>query len=146
MDSLRKEVKEEATTRVVVGVIVNNKNEILVGQRVEDGKWELIGGEVKPGEKLETGLVELINKEVGPIGVFPKNLVWEENQRSGDNLDNVKYIKCDLPVYKLPTNHPDRHSRIVWRQGSDLINLDMTERDRRFAQSYEQWRDRLVAE
>ena len=53
---------------VVVGIIINEKNEILIAQRTEKqshaGYWEFPGGKVEPGETLEEALHRELQEEV----------------------------------------------------------------------------------
>ncbi|MCB0384021.1 MAG: (deoxy)nucleoside triphosphate pyrophosphohydrolase [Bdellovibrionales bacterium] len=57
-------------TKVVAGIIWNDKGEILIGRRGRQqghlaGKWEFPGGKVEPGESVENALVREIGEEIG---------------------------------------------------------------------------------
>ena len=54
---------------VVVGLVFNDKNEILIALRpphvVQPGVWEFPGGKVEPDETLENALIREFQEEVG---------------------------------------------------------------------------------
>ncbi len=57
----------------VAAVIVDDDGRILLGQRVDDGRWSLIGGILDPGEQPAEGLRREVEEEAG-IVVLPELL------------------------------------------------------------------------
>ena len=51
----------------VGAVIVGDDGRILLGQRVDDGRWSLIGGILDPGEQPAEGLVREVEEEAGVL-------------------------------------------------------------------------------
>jgi len=54
---------------VVVGLIINEKNEVLIALRpphvVQPGVWEFPGGKVEENETLENALIREFHEEIG---------------------------------------------------------------------------------
>jgi len=57
----------------VSAVVVNDRGEILLGQRVDDGRWSIISGFAEPGEQPATAVVREVFEETG-VHVTPDRL------------------------------------------------------------------------
>lgn len=115
----------------VIIFIINENKQILLGkrsneERIDGGKWALIGGHVSKGESKEVAAAREIKEEIGleikkedliPIGHEEINL---ENHNS--HVIYFYYLKKDVDIEKciLETSEV---SAIKWFSISEVINL-----------------------
>ena len=97
----------------VAGVVTNNKNEVLLIKRADNGNWEIPGGVLENLEKIQEGVHREIMEETGvevqinflsgiykniPVGVVA--LVFNCSYVGGDLLTSsesveVKWVKAE---------------------------------------------------
>lgn len=102
------------TKLIVLGLITNNKNEVLLSQRFDPDikgahlKWDLLGGTNEFGESLETTLKREIKEETGlkvkVMNLLPKSVskTWKHKK-----FDLHVVIFCYHCLYLSGKTHLD---------------------------------------
>lgn len=78
----------------VTGYIVNDRNEVLLERRADNGKWALVSGIVEPGEQPADTLIREAKEEAG-IDVVVTDLVdvqSDTNELVYPNGDRAMYM------------------------------------------------------
>jgi len=104
--------------KVAVGVVKNNRRQILISQRPADkshgGFWEFPGGKIKPGETAEQALRRELQEEL--------NLTPERFRHLITVQHDYRNYSVSLYVYLVYTWHGDIHGR----EGQALEWVDLT--------------------
>lgn len=96
----------------VAGIVRNDKGEILMQRRSDDGWWGLPAGSVDPGEKPAQALVREVHEETGLlirptklIGLFGGADGFRHTYVSGDIVEYmVALFACEIVGGKLQIN------------------------------------------
>ncbi|MBW2967913.1 NUDIX hydrolase [Candidatus Woesearchaeota archaeon] len=130
---------------VVLGLIENDKGQVLVSQRVDPKvpeahmKWDIPGGKIDFGEDIKDAVVREILEETGldveVISLVPHavSMVWKHDDYLQHTL--VFCYDCRLIGGEL---HLDDHriNDLKWVEPKDLLSLDLLPTTREFAQRY----------
>ena len=94
----------------VAAVIVNDRGEVLLQRRSDDGRWGLPGGAMEPGEEPAETLVREVREETA-LEVVPERIV---GVYSGPDF-RVRYGNGDEAMIgaKLPTSRSPISQRTV---------------------------------
>lgn len=77
----------------VTGVVRNDRGEVLLGRRADNGLWALISGILEPGEQPAHGLVREIEEETGvQVRVEGISSVWVMPEVTYPNGDRAQYL------------------------------------------------------
>lgn len=112
----------QAKIIVVVGIVFNERGEILIAQRTSKqshaGYWEFPGGKVEVGETLEQALIRELHEEVHikPLAI--------------SHLQTIEYDYGNRPVqlnfFRIEkftgTAHGAEQQQIKWITSSELSN------------------------
>jgi len=110
----------EPTLQVAVGVLLNDKNEVLVALRPEEshqgGLWEFPGGKVEHGESVEDALKREFNEELG-LNILSSSPFMEIRHSYSDK--SVMLNVCRIEAYSgIPQGKEGQP--IAWRATSEL--------------------------
>ena len=133
----------EVTIRVGVGAIILKGGKILLGIRnVDDnkGKWELLGGLIKPTETLEDAIKREVMEEAG-IKIEPEVIVAHYDRYFEDReIRNIGF--CFRCKYINGTPHKTEFGRVAdfqWAEPEDAFQLDLTPYSRIQLEQYRGW-------
>ncbi len=126
------------TRYVVVGVIENEKGQILLGKMYKDkgvypGQWAIPGGGIEENETLDQALKREIKEETGleVISYTPSYFnAYEVTKRYGDGKKEDLYMVCFHFLCKArgEVHHSnDEFEEIRWFDKDGLRNLDLNE-------------------
>ena len=117
--------------KLVVGVLVNNKNKyLLVRERVESGKekWLIPGGKVEFGESLEDAAKREIAEETGIIISRLKFLCFREAIFSDYNYHTIIFFyRATTNQSKLRADIEGKVSMAGWFTKNEAIKLPLVE-------------------
>lgn len=117
--------------RLVVGVLVNNKDKyLLVREKVESGKekWLTPGGKVEFGERLEDAAKREIAEETGIIISRPKFLCFNETIFPDYNYHTVIFFyKAATNQSKLRADIEGKVSASGWFAKGEALKLPLVE-------------------
>lgn len=123
---------------VALGLILNERNEILLGKRHDPrnrgmhGRWEFPGGKVEFGEHPAQTVVREVKEEVG-IDVTVERLLnvysWFHPDRPHIQVVLIAYI-----ARALPDQHPRANCteirEVAWKTIDDAINSQVVENNK----------------
>lgn len=96
--------------REVIGIIVNDKNEVLLQKRAEHkkeyaGKWELCYGHVSSGEMPRTSMLRELKEENG-LKITENDLIFLDIEKTVEsNVDKSRYHNVFSYVYLIKTTN-----------------------------------------
>lgn len=77
----------------VTGVVRNDRGEVLLARRSDNGLWSLVSGILEPGEQPAEGLVREVLEETGVTArVTGLALVWTQPEVTYPNGDRAQYL------------------------------------------------------
>lgn len=77
----------------VLGVVFDERGRVLLGRRVDNGKWAVIGGAVDPGEEPAVAVVREIFEETGIIARVDRvSGVYTTRVMTYPNGDVAQYV------------------------------------------------------
>lgn len=108
---------------MVVGIVKNQKGEILIARRTDpefpeaDGHWEFIGGHIEFGESPEAAVIREAKEESGLdvqiVRLLPKvpNNLW--TKADGNRVQTILiYYECLMTGGSLNTKHDSKISEL----------------------------------
>ncbi len=119
------------TIHVVAAIIINDKNQYLITQRLPNarygGYWEFPGGTVENGE-LSTDALKRELKEELNIEVEVKDLFRHESFKGSTKIIDIQFINCIL----VPENQIIEKIEVAdyrWVSAEDLVQYKFPEAD-----------------
>jgi 8-oxo-dGTP pyrophosphatase MutT (NUDIX family)/GNAT superfamily N-acetyltransferase len=77
----------------VSAVVLNDRGEVLLGLRADNGTWSLVSGILEPGEQPAEGLVREVEEETGVVvRVEALTGVWTMPELAYPNGDRAQYL------------------------------------------------------
>ncbi len=77
----------------VTAVVRNDRGEVLLGRRADNGQWALVSGILEPGEQPAVGLAREIEEETGVVArIEALTSVWTLPQQGYPNGDRAQYL------------------------------------------------------
>ncbi len=129
-DKLVQKAKKEGVQKITTGVIVMDKNKILILKRAADdfmgGIFELPGGGVDEGEAVDAALMRELKEEAGLI---VKNILkfvdhFEYKSKSGKRTRQFNVI---VEVKNLNVSLSPEHTEFVWVKKEDVNKFNITD-------------------
>jgi len=113
--------------RVAVGILVNEKNQVLIAKRSSDkhqgGKWEFPGGKLEKGETSYQALCREMREEIG-IEVQSATLLTEMTYHYKEKTVSLDFYRIDK---WLGTAQGMEQQPVRWVEKSDLDNYEFPE-------------------
>jgi len=113
--------------RVAVGILVNEKNQVLIAKRSSDkhqgGKWEFPGGKLEKGETSYQALCREMREEVG-IEVQSATLLSEMTYHYKEKTVSLDFYRINK---WLGTAQGMEQQPVRWVEKSDLGNYEFPE-------------------
>lgn len=113
--------------KVAVGVIINNKNQVLIAKRAshqhQGDKWEFPGGKVENDEAPQEALKRELQEELGIEIQSAHHLIEITHKYRGDNVEKENEKSVCLKVYTVKK----WLGEAVGREGQPLRWVDKTE-------------------
>ena len=109
---------EQKQITIVVGLVTNEKGEVLLAKRNQPnspqvhGKWEFPGGGIELGEDPEAALLREIKEETGldivAVRLLPKvySNVWQKGETDEDQVIIISY-ECKAVAGSLGSTDPE---------------------------------------
>lgn len=116
----------------LTAVVLNDRDEVLLVQRVDNGRWSLVAGILEPGEQPAVGLVREIQEETA-VEAAVERLVSVESlpPTSYPNGDQVQFLdlcfRC-RPLHGEARVNDDESLDVRWWPLNALP--DLTDRER----------------
>jgi ADP-ribose pyrophosphatase YjhB (NUDIX family)/GNAT superfamily N-acetyltransferase len=102
----------------VTAVVRNDRGEVLLGRRADNGFWALVSGILEPGEQPAVGLVREIREETGvEARVTALAAVWSTPEATYPNGDRARYLDlCFLAQHVSGEPHvaDDESTEVGW--------------------------------
>ncbi|HET6987535.1 MAG TPA: NUDIX domain-containing protein [Kribbella sp.] len=117
----------------LTGVVLNDRAEVLLVRRADNGRWSLIGGILEPGEEPAVGLVREIQEETA-IEAAVERLVSIRSlpPDAYPNGDQVQFLdlcfRC-RPTGGEPRVNDDESLEVRWWPLADLPPLTAREHE-----------------
>jgi ADP-ribose pyrophosphatase YjhB (NUDIX family) len=117
----------------ITGVVLNDRAEILLVQRADNGRWSLVAGVLEPGEQPALGLVREIHEETA-VDVAVERLVSVTARPPAiyPNGDQVQYLELCFrcrPLRGEPRVNDDESLDVGWWPLADLPPLTPREHE-----------------
>ena len=115
----------------VVCAVIKRKGKYLISKRVNDRKWEFLGGKIEYGETREVALhrelLEEINCESIIGGVIFTNFIWlDSNTSISLHFYSVELLDINISIDNLS------HTEHRWVIKEDMSNYDFMDGDLEF--------------
>lgn len=122
---------------VVAGILINDKDEILIAKRKEDksmgGYWEFPGGKIEDEELPQESLIRELKEEM--------NIVIKVKEYFGENIYDYGDFKIRLIAYICEIIDGEisltDHSEIKWVRREELNNYKIAPADIAFIKKLE---------
>ena len=119
-------------------VIRHNNGRLLLLKRSSNcrsnaGKWDLPGGKIELGESFDRALLREVAEETG-LSISLQRVVGTARRELADTKVVYLIMEGYLVTGKLQLS--EEHSDYLWVNCQELLNLDLVEQFRSFAQVY----------
>ena len=116
----------------LTAVVLNDRDEVLLVQRADNGRWSLIGGILEPGEQPAVAVVREVQEETAVVAEVDRLLSVETTPPAAyPNGDRVQFLdlcfRC-RPLRGEPRVNDDESLDVRWWPLNDLP--DLTDRER----------------
>jgi len=116
----------------ITGVVLNDRDEVLLVRRADNGRWSLVAGILEPGEQPAVGLIREIQEETAVEAEIVRLVSMESlPPASYPNGDRVQFLdlcfRC-RPLRGEPRVNDDESLDVRWWPLNDLPAL--TDRER----------------
>lgn len=122
---IEKSIKEEIEKKIVGGVILNAKNEILLLKRPMDdfmgGIYELPSGNLEENESIEEGLIREIKEETNLEILNIESFINTFDYLSGSGKKSRQF-NFEIKVKKYDDISLTEHDEYIWLSLSDIEN------------------------
>ncbi|QZY54929.1 8-oxo-dGTP diphosphatase MutT [Crassaminicella profunda] len=117
---------------VVAGILINEKEEILIAKRKEEkhlgGYWEFPGGKIEAGETPEQSLIRELKEEMH-IEIKIKNYFGENVYEYQRGMIKLIAYTCEIVKGKIILTD---HSEYKWVKKEDLNQYELAPADIHF--------------
>jgi ADP-ribose pyrophosphatase YjhB (NUDIX family) len=121
----------------VSAVIIDKNNQILLQERVDNGKWSLPGGGMDPGENVEQAIIREVKEETGlNVKVIKLTGIYSDPNHViayGDGEVRQQFsicFSCEVTGGTLVTSHESKRVAFVPVSELDSLNMHTTQRIR----------------
>jgi len=122
---------EKETVRVAAAILYNQKNEILITQRLPGahlgGLWEFPGGSIEKGESGKQALVREIKEETN-LDIRVGRLFWRKTFEYDIKIIDISFHNCFLKDEKQ-TIFPFGVADFRWVKSAELTQFDFPPAD-----------------
>lgn len=129
--------KPQTIVPAVSAVIVNNRQEILLQERVDNEKWSLPGGKMEPGETVEEAIKREVKEETGLdveikqlVGVYsnPNHVIAYEDGEVRQQF-SICFL-CEAISGSLVISDESKRVEFIALNKLDSINIHVTQKMR----------------
>lgn len=129
----------QSPIHVVVGVIINEQNQVLVAKRPAgkhlSGLWEFPGGKVEKGENAEQALTRELKEEVGLVPEHVSSLIQITHSYSEKTVfldvflvNKVQGVAQGLEQQEIKWLHPKQFADYNFPEANESIITALQER------------------
>jgi ADP-ribose pyrophosphatase YjhB (NUDIX family) len=122
--------KPEVIIPAVSAVILSDKKEILLQERVDNGKWSLPGGTIEPGETVEEAIIREVMEETGfivtvkkLIGIYsdPNHVIMYEDGEIRQQF-SICFL-CEIVRGEIRTSQESKRVEFISLDTLESINI-----------------------